>query len=197
MTRSEAGLRWLLLAIALAATLAPARELVQNGDFELPPDSSWKTYVWGDFSDTGNCHRWYRHELDPDRDFEVMIHKMLHQGMKLSQEVEISNLDLGFTASCRLWAKTERETLFAAGCIGLEYLDSYDSVLGETRIYVATSGCDWASSPVLHLIRVSDSLNWHDYEFNIASELDNLPGVERDSIRSISIYLLAYVLNNC
>jgi hypothetical protein len=197
MTKSKGSPKGLLLAVLLAVALAPARELVKNGDFELPPDSSWKTYVWGDFSDTGNCHLWYRHELHPDRDFEVMIHKMLHQGMKLSQTVKIPDLDLGFAVSCRLWAKTERESLFAAGGICLEYMDASDSVLGETRIYAATSGCDWASSPVLHLIRVSDSLNWHDYQFSIASELDNLPGVERDSIRAINVYLMAYVLNNC
>ncbi len=197
MTKCVGTLRALLLAVLLAAALTPARELVRNGDFELPPDSSWQTYVWGEFPDTGNCHLWHRHDLYPDRDFEVMIHKMLHQGMKLSQEVKIPDLDLGFAVSCRLWAKTERESLFAAGCICLEYLDAGDSVLGETRIYAATSGCDWTSSPVLHLIRVSDSLNWHDYRFNVASELDNLPGVNRDSVSAINIYLLAYVLNNC
>jgi hypothetical protein len=190
-------LKVLLAAMLLASTLAAGRELVKNGDFELPPDSSWQTYVWGEYADTGNCRRWYRHELYPDRDFEVMIHKMLHQGMKLYQTVKLPSLDLGFSASCRLWAKTERESLFAAGCIGVEYLNRSDSVLGETRIYAATSGCDWTQSPVLHLIRVSDSMHWYDYRFNIASELDNLPGVNRDSVSAVNVYLLAYVLNNC
>ena len=196
MTNRGRSSALLVIALLLGAT-ALGRELVRNGNFELPPDSSWQTYVWGDFSDTGNCHLWYRHDLQPDRDFEVMIHKMLHQGMKLSQKVEIPGLDLGFSASCRLWAKTERESLFAAGCIALEYLNESDSVLGETRIYAATSGCDWESSPVLHLIRVSDSMNWYDYRFNIGSELDNLPGVNRDSVAAVNVYLMAYVLNNC
>lgn len=179
------------------ASFAPARELVRNGDFELPPDSSWQTYAWGEYADTANCHLWHRHELFPDRDFEVMVHKMLHQGMKLSQKVEIPDLDLGFAVSCRLWAKTELESLFAAGCVYLEYLDRHDSVVGETRIYAATSGCDWTSSPVLHLIRISDSLDWHDYQFSVAAELDSLPGVDRDSVRAVRVGLLAYVLGNC
>jgi hypothetical protein len=187
----------LTVAILLAAALAPARELVRNGDFELPPDSSWELSVWGEFPDTGNCRLRWRHEFHPDRDFEVMVYKMLHQGMRLSQKVEIPHLDLGFAVSCRLWAKTESETLFAAACIYVEYLDRFDSVLGETRILAATSGCDWSSSPVLHLIRVSDSLNWYDYQFNVASELDNLPGVDRDSVRAVNVGLLSYVKNNC
>jgi len=192
---THAGIAKTVLLILLAAS--PARELVRNGDFELPPDSSWQTYVWGEYPDTGNCHLWHRPELFPDRDFEVMIHKMLHQGMRLSQKVAVPDLDLGFAVSCRLWAKTELESLFAAGCVSLEYLDRSDSVLGETRIFTATSGCDWTSSPSLHLIRVSDSLNWHDYQFNVASELDSLPGVNRDSVRAVNVGLLAYVLNNC
>jgi hypothetical protein len=198
MPNRESGMRHLLtVAILLAAALAPARELVRNGDFELPPDSSWELSVWGEFPDTGNCRLRWRHEFHPDRDFEVMVYKMLHQGMRLSQKVEIPHLDLGFAVSCRLWAKTESETLFAAACIYVEYLDRFDSVLGETRILAATSGCDWSSSPVLHLIRVSDSLNWYDYQFNVASELDNLPGVDRDSVRAVNVGLLSYVKNNC
>jgi len=197
MDKSKGGIRRLLLAVVFAAAFAPARELVRNGDFELPPDSSWQLYVCGDYPDTGNCRLRRRHEFHPDRDFEVMVHKMLHQGMKLSQRVAIPDLDLGFAVSCRLTAKTERESLFAAACIGVEYLDSRDSVLGETRILSATPGCTWTSGPVLHLIPAPDSLNWHDYQFNVAAELDNLPGVNRDSIRAVRVGLLAYVENNC
>jgi hypothetical protein len=126
-----------------------------------------------------------------------MVHKMLHQGMRLSQKVVVPGTDLGFGVSCRLWAKTERESLYAAACICVEYLDRSDSVLGETRIFAATSGCDWSSSPVLHLIRVSDSLNWHDYRFSVDSELDSLPGVERDSIKAVRVSLLGYIKQNC
>jgi len=197
MTKREGGLNGLLLAIMLAAALAPARELVRNGDFELPPDSSWDLYVWGDYPDTGNCRLRWRHDFDPDRDFEALVFKMLHQGMRLSQKVVIPSTDLGFGVSCRLWAKTESETLFAAACVCLEYLDRSDSVLGETRIFAATSGCDWSSGSVLHLIRVSDSLNWYDYRLDVASELDNLPGVERDSIQAVRISLLGYVKQSC
>jgi hypothetical protein len=183
-----------LLACALAAG---ARELVKNGDFELPPDSSWELTVWGEYPDTGNCRLRWLHTFNPDRDFEVMLHKMLHQGMKLSQKIQVPTLDLGFSVSCRLTSKTERESLFAAACVCLEYLDAADSVLGETRIYSATSGCTWQSGPTLHLIRAPDSLNWHDYRLNVAAELDSLPGIVRSQVCAIRVGLLSYVLNNC
>ncbi|MBN2536769.1 hypothetical protein JXB37_00670, partial [candidate division WOR-3 bacterium] len=58
-------------------------ELVQNGDFELPPESGWRARAWGEFTDTGNCRLRWRHSFHPDRDFEVMVHKMLNQGFAL------------------------------------------------------------------------------------------------------------------
>jgi hypothetical protein len=185
------------LAAALAASCAYGAELVGNGDFELPTDSAWQLTVWGNYPDTGNCRLRRFHDIAPDRDFEVALHKMLHQGMKLWQRIPVSTLDLGFSVSCRLTAKTEQESLYAAASIYLEYLDAADSVLGETRIYSATPGCDWEDSPTLHLIRAPDSLNWHDYRFNVSAELDNLAGVNRDSIAAVRLGLYGFVLDNC
>ncbi|MGQ9707957.1 MAG: hypothetical protein ACUVUR_03665 [bacterium] len=172
------------------------RELVNNGDFEFPPDSGWQVVRWGLFPDTGNCRLSWQHSFNPDRDFEVMIHKMLHQGMKLFQRVEITGLDLEFSVSCRLSAKSESDSLFAAAAIAIEYLDSKDSVLGETRIYSATRGCDWQNSPILHLISAPDSLHWHDYRFDLRTELENLTGVEPAQVKALRVGLLAYVLGN-
>jgi hypothetical protein len=172
------------------------RELIDNGDFELPPDSGWQVIRWGLFPDTGNCRLRYQHSFNPDRDFEVLIHKMLHQGMKLFQRVEITDLNLEFSVSCLLSAKSESDSLFAAAAITLEYLNSEDSVLGETRIYSATRGCDWQNSPTLHLISAPDSLNWHDYRFNLRTELGNLPGVDSTQVKGLRVGLLGFVLGN-
>ncbi|MEO0078837.1 MAG: hypothetical protein ABIK86_07575 [candidate division WOR-3 bacterium] len=182
----------------LFVALATGRDLVTNGDFELAPGFGWQLDTWGMFPDTGNCRLRWQHDIAPDRDREVMLHKMLHQGMRLSQKLSVTTLDLGCAVSCRLSAKTERESLFAAACVGLEYLDCRDSVIGETRIYSATAGCPWTSTPVLHLISAPDSLHWHDYHFNIAEELNtNLPGVIPDSVKAIRVYMLGFVLGNC
>jgi len=187
----------LLVGVALFTGRAPGRELLANGDLELSPENGWRLDTWGMYTDTGNCRLRWRHDFDPDRDFEVMVHKMLHQGMKLWQKAGVSNLDLGFSVSCRLTSKTERESLFAAACVCLEYLNGSDSVLGETRIYSATGGCTWENGPGLHLIRAPDSLHWYDYHLNIASELGNLPGVNPDSVRTIRVSFLSYVFDSC
>ncbi len=194
-----AAVRLSPLAVALCfSVIAFGRELVLNGDFELEPRFGWQLDTWGMFSDTGNCRLRWQHDIAPDRDREVMLHKMLHQGMKLSQKLSVPTLDLGYSVSCRLSSKTERESLFAAACVGLEYLDHRDSIIGETRIYSATSGCPWTSTSTLHLMRAPDSLQWHDYRFNIAEEINRyLPGVVPDSVWSIRVYLLGFVLDNC
>ncbi|MCL6466015.1 MAG: hypothetical protein K6T77_04565 [candidate division WOR-3 bacterium] len=153
---------------------------------------------WGLFPDTGNCRLRWQHSFHPDRDFEVMIHKMLHQGMKLYQRVEINDIEsLAFSVSCRLTAKSESDSLFAAAAVCLEFLDNSDSVLGETRIYVATRGCDWQNSPRLHLIPAPDSFHWYDYHFFLRDELESLPGVQPELVKAVQVGLLGFVLGNC
>lgn len=187
--------RMLLGLVVLSAGFGT--ELVRNGDFELAPDSGWQVEVWGEFPDTGNCRLRWQHSFNTDRDFEVMLHKMLHQGMRLVQEVEIPTTELEFSVSARLTSKTERDSLYAAAAVCVEYLDRRDTVLGETRIYSATRGCDWTSGPFLHLVRAPDSLHWYDYRFNVEDELALLTGVNPDSVRSIRVGLLSFVLGNC
>ncbi len=181
----------------LAASIAAGTNLVYNGGFELLPDSGWKQLAWGDFADTGNCRVRRTHAFHPDRDYELMLHKMLHQGLLLSQRLEFEDLDLGFALSARLTSKTERESLFAAASVGLQFLGSGDSVLGETRVYSATAGCDWRSGPALHLVRAPDSLSWYDYRLDVPDELASLPGVVPESVRALRVVVQAFVLGNC
>ncbi len=183
--------------LVLTAVLAHAAELLVNGAFEEPPEVGWRYRVWGDFPDTANCRLVWRHDHEPDRDFEILLHKMLHQGAVLSQLVELPTLDAAFSVTCRLTAKTELESLYAAAAVCVEYIDRHDSVLGETRIYSATRGCDWSNSSRLHLVRAPDSLNWHRYRFILRDELVNLPGVNPDSVRCVRVSLLSFVLGNC
>jgi hypothetical protein len=189
-------LKALTCCLIVVSAVAPGRELLLNGNFELPPDSGWREVAWGEFTDTGNCRLRWRHDHEPDRDFEVMVHKMLNQGFALTQRVDIPDLDLVFSASARLTSKTENFEYYAAAAVCLEYLDSHDSVIGETRIYSATSQAPWRSTPVLHLIGAPDSLSWHHYRLDLQSELANLPGVEAESIRAVNVKLLAYVDRN-
>lgn len=183
--------------LSVVAPFARATELLQNGQFEDPPDVGWRYRVWGDFPDTGNCKLVWRHDHDPDRDFEILLHKMLHQGAELSQLVDLPTLDAVFSVTCRLTSKTEQESLYAAAAVCLQYIDRHDSVIGETRIFSATSGCDWSSTRSLHLIRAPDSLSWHRYSIALQEELLNLPAVDPDSVRYLKVCLLSFVLGNC
>ncbi|MFO7675025.1 MAG: hypothetical protein R6X12_01710 [bacterium] len=199
--REEKLSRSSALSVVLAGVLAAfaqgaGRELVLNGDFECSPFEGWREQAWGEFTDTGNCRLGHRPDLDPDPDFEVVVHKLLNAGYALYQQVPVSGVDLGFGVSCRLTSKTENRDYYAAAAVCLEYRDAGDSLLGETRIFSATTGHPWRDSPTLHLIGASDSLNWHEYRFNVAEELANLPGVAPGDIRSIRVVLLAYVDRN-
>jgi len=191
-------LRLSALMVVLAGGLA-ARELVVNGDFEQPSATGWKWDTFGFFSDTANCHLWQSCYFDPDLDREVCVHKILHQWAMLSQDIDVPSVNLNFSASAKLFCKTERPDtgFYACANLILQYLDSGDSVLGETRIYTHTGGCDWTSSAALHLISALDSTRWHNYSFNVADELGNLSGVNPAQIRRIRVGLWSYARNNC
>jgi hypothetical protein len=187
------------LSLALLCGMASARELLVNGNFEDPARTTWRWDTFGVANDTGDCHLWQSYYYDPDLDREVCVHKTLHQWAMLSQTVEIPSTNLNFSASAKFFAKTERPDTgyYACANVILSYMDVNDSLLGETRIYVHTGGCDWASTPVLHLIDAPDSTHWHNYAFNVNDELDNLTGVSRSDVTKIRVGVWTYVRNNC
>jgi hypothetical protein len=191
-------IRLAVLGSALAGALS-GRELVANGDFEQPASPAWKWETFGNFADTANCHLWQSCYFDPDLDREVGVHKTLHQWALLSQDVDVPSVNLNFSAAARLFCKTERPDTgyYACACVILQYLDVNDSVLGETRIYARTGGCDWTSSATLHLIPAPDTTRWHNYAFNVADELGNLPGVNPAQVRRVRLGLWSYARNNC
>jgi hypothetical protein len=185
--------------VLLAVGILSAGELVVNGSFEESALSGWRWDTSGVFSDSSNCHLWQSYYFQPDLDREVCVHKILHQWDMLSQNIPITNLDLNFSFSAKLFCKTERPDTgyYACANVVLCYRDENDSALGETRVYTRTGGCDWVNSPTLHLILAPDTTRWHNYSFNLAAELDNLPGVNRSQIRAVRVGLWAYVRNNC
>jgi hypothetical protein len=185
-----------LVSFALASG-AGAAELLQNGDFELAPvaENGWTFESWGNFPDTGNCRLRWAHAMLPDRDFEVSLLKTLHGGTKLSQTVSVPTLDLRFSVECSLAVWATLDTYYTVGCVSVEFLDRADSVLGETRLYRATRGCSWRSSPVLHLVAATDSA-FHRYTLDIRDELDSLSGVNPAAVKSIRVGLYSWVNGN-
>lgn len=188
-----------LLLTLLFETALPARELLNNGDFELPAYFGWRWDTSGLFPDSANCHLWQSYTFHPDLDREVCVHKILHEWAMLSQVVEVADLNLNFSVSAKLFCKSERPDTgyYACASIVLHYLSEDNSLLGETRIYSHTAGCNWANSPTLHLIPAADTFGWHNYAFNVADELQHLGGVNPIEVRRIRVGLWAYVRNNC
>lgn len=186
---------WLILLVIVVS--GSGAELLQNGDFELAPvaENGWVFESWGAFPDTGNCRLRWAHSFIPDRDFETSLLKTLEGSTRITQAVAVPTLDLGFSVECSLAAWTTSDPLYAAACITVEFLDRADSVLGETRLVRATSGCDWQSGPALHIVRLPDTA-WCRRTLSIAAELAALPAVSPTSVKSLRVGVLAYVHGN-
>lgn len=186
---------WLALSVIVAT--GGADELLRNGDFELPPTSEnhWTFESWGAYPDTGNCRLRWAHSLIPDRDFETSLLKTLEGATRITQTVAVPTLDLGFSVECSLAAWTTSAPLYAAACITVEFLDRADSVLGESRLTRATSGCDWQSSPALHVTRLPDTA-WCRRTLSIPAELAALPAVNPADVKSLRVGVFAYVHGN-
>jgi hypothetical protein len=178
-------LLFLLLAAALAAL---GQELVQNGRFEdslahwtLDVDSTEGSWLAASGPD---------HDLDPD--CEAYVWKLLRYRTRLSQTVTLATTVTRFAARLRLSAYIASDTdYYAQAALVLDYLDADSSLLGSTLIVRKTSRSPLTNTPTRHLIEPPDE-EWHDFEFVIADELANLPGVNSADVARIAVRLDAY-----
>jgi len=83
-------------------------------------------------------------------------------------------------------------TAWAAGGFIVEYQASDGAILGRTAYLQRSPACPWTESDVLHLIDV-DPNRWDTYGFNVATELDNLPGVPRDAVFKLGVMVFVEV----
>ncbi|MCX8015687.1 MAG: hypothetical protein N2748_06660 [candidate division WOR-3 bacterium] len=170
--------------------LSISRVLLTNGDFEQELKAGWiLTFVDPTYGDTIDCLQ----KFDPDPDYEVRVKKHHATLAKIHQTVNIPTTDLQFSVSTKLYAYEHPSPLtyyWSASAIALRYLDDNYNLLGETRLTNKSLHCPWTNSPTVHLINVTDTINWHTYSFNLNTELNNLPGVNRNNIKKIQIALL-------
>jgi hypothetical protein len=161
-----------------------ASTLLENGAFEEELAVGWQFFTYSTL-DTINRGTGY----DADPDYELYVYRDFGNGScKVWQTIDIPTTDLSFSVNARLWAyDNNADTLcWAAAAIQVFYLDQGGAILGETRISYKTEPCPWTSTPTLHLIDVADDL-WHNYAFNINTELTNLPGVTPSDIKKIQV----------
>lgn len=179
----------ILLTAALAIAVAAGQNLLVNGDFEQVLTNGW-TQTYG-----GSGTRIFDRDTSyhPDPDYEGYVQQYSGSGWaRLAQSVTTGNdaLLLSFSAWFSIGAGSSTCWPVAAVCV--EYLNSSSAVLGETRFYSHNAYCNWTGSSTLHLIEVT-STSWEDYELDVHQELiDNLPGVNPDSVRGVQISLYCY-----
>jgi len=187
-------MRKYLIPVLLLAAMLYADNLLENADFEQVLSIGWIESSGG-ANDTINRGTTY----DPDPDYEAFVFKGYGSGFaKLEQPVVIPSTDLDFSIRAKIYAyDNNADTLcWAAAGVILYYMNDLDMILGDTRICMRTTPCDWQNSPTCHLITVPDSF-WHDYSFNIDDELANLAGVNPADVKKISIALYDTTAHTC
>jgi len=175
------------LTLLLLVAFGSSSVLMTNGDFEQDLSVGWSQIVSG-----SNTSIERSTTFDPDPDYEAYAYKGTGDGYaELYQMTYIPTTDLDFSASLKLYASSNSTTCWAAGAFVISYLNDTGDLLGESIIYFASSACTWTNTPTRHLIPAADS-NWHNYSFNINSELSNLSGVNPTNIACIELSLYGF-----
>ncbi len=184
-----------LLTIIFMVGLMSAGNWVINGDFEEPLNTGWTSTQYGS---SIYIDRATTYEIDPD--YEVRVQKGAGTGFaRLSQIIDITTpSEFNFSIKAKLYAyDNNADTLtWAAAAVRIGYYNASGTLLGETRICQFTAPCPWQNTSTCHLITVSDSL-WHDYSFNLQTELGNLPGVNPANVKKVGIALFDTTVHTC
>jgi hypothetical protein len=187
------------VCVALILTLAwmgvsSGTELIENGDFEGALSPAWTQQGSGGGI---SYQRDVAYHSDPD--YEAYSRKYLTGWCALKQTVNVSTVNLLFTAELRPsnFCEINSYEFFAASAVRIEYQNSMGGTLGETRIYSGTENCNWTSSSTLHCMEVEDG-TWSSECFVLEDELSrNLPGVNPANVAKIAVSLYCYCTDYC
>jgi hypothetical protein len=175
----------------MLVSIAAASNYIQNGDFEQALNVGW-TQIMAGGGTTINRGTTYH----PDSDYEIYVYKATGTTgyAQLWQIAEIPTCNIDLTFSAKLYAWDNYNGAWAGAAVRIEYLDDSDVSLGETRVCRWSYDCPWTNAADCHIIQVADS-NWHDYDFNLLDELNNVPAVNPDEVAKIKITLNAQVVH--
>jgi len=181
-----------ILLLSALPSLVMAGELVTNGGFEEDVNTGWKEDLSGA---DASVSRASGHDDDPD--YEVLAQKLTGNGFaKLNQTVVVPSTDVGFSVNAKMQASADTDPAWAAAGLALYYEDSLGVVLGTTTIIRKTPLCPWVDSDTFHMIAAADE-EWNNYNFNVGTELANLPGVDMMAVHQIRISLFGQVGGDC
>jgi len=179
------------LVLILLASIGTASNYVSNGDFEQALTTGWSQTMAGGGTTISRSTTYH-----PDSDYEVYVYKASGTtGYALLwqiADIPTCNMDLSFSA--KLYAWDNYSGAWAGAAVKIEYLNSSNISLGETKVCRWSYDCPWTNAADCHIIQVADSL-WHDYSFNLLDELGNVPAVDPDEVAKIKITLETQVVH--
>ncbi len=175
--------------------LASAGNWLINGDFEEELTMGWTATQGGSYISLDR-----ETNYDPDPDYELRAEKGSGNGyIRVFQISDITTPnEFNFSVNTKLYAyDNNADTLtYAGAAVIVSYLSAGGELLGETRICQFTAPCPWQNTPTCHLIIATDSL-WHNYSFNLQTELGNLPGVNPANVKKIEIAFYDTTAHTC
>jgi hypothetical protein len=178
--------------LAGAAALEGA-ELLTNGDFEQSISTGWT------LESSGGEYTLNRDVFfHGDPDYEAQAHKYLTGYASMNQTVDVSNLNLYFSADVRFSNICDDNTYgyYSASAIRIQYQNSEGTTIGETRIFNGTTHCDWVNTGTLHLIPQAGD-EWHHIGILIDEEIQSIPDLNPDDVKRITTSLYAYNTDYC
>lgn len=180
----------LVLGISCHRNTQPiiSNKAIVNGDFEQDLSVDWIKNTSG-LSYSDNIDRAVN--LDSDENYELVLEKVSAGHIKLFQTIDITTLNMQFSASANLRAYeyNPSASYWAAAAVCLRYLGENNGLLGETRIARRSPHCPWQNSGTLHIINVTNE-SWQTHSFNLRDELLNLSSVNLDAIKKIQVVLM-------
>ena len=176
--------RCLILMVIIG--LCSASNFITNGDFETVLTEGWMQQQYGYYI---TITRGTRYEPDPD--YEVFLSKGTGTGYAMLYQIaEIPTLNLDISFSARLKAYDNYVGAWSAAAVMICYLDTANTVLGDTRVCRFSQDCLWADSSNRHIVTAQDE-NWHEYAFNIQDELNEyLPGIDQQEVAKVKVVLI-------
>lgn len=183
--------KYLILLVMMG--LAMGSNYVTNGDFEQAFTNGWTEY-----SPDGYGYFTRSTTYDPDPNYEAYGYRYGSGGMgagydKLYQTFDIPLTNLDFSANVRLDA-WDNGSSWCGAALSIYYHNGSGQVIGVTRICRYSGGCPWSNTSSQHLIYASDT-SWHNYSFNIETELGNLSAVDPEDVAAITVALIDTAYN--
>ena len=179
------------VGLVLLASLAPASNLLTNGDFEQPLTVGWQEDV-RHLAGSESFDRWDSLG-QPVPGHAARVYKYLAYHASLYQVADVPNANVTLAFDGRFQIAGGSSTCWPTGAVVVSYLDVAGNELGCTMILLRNQYNSWVESDTMHFHDVENPGEWERYEFDVAQEIaDYLPGVTAVDVRKVKVQLFSY-----